>query len=410
MTTEQTFTWKGKDKHGKPAGGDLTSSSIKAARLTLLRQGIKPASIRKKGKGLLPPPIARLVTRNAGIKQADITQFVRQLATLVKAGVPLVQSFEVVADGMAKPAMRQLVLQVRDEVASGTTFASAIRKQPQHFDNLFCSLVDAGEQSGALDTLLDRLATWKEKTEALKARVKSAMKYPLVVLLIAGVVSAILLIKVVPQFESIFAGFGAELPPYTQAVVAMSNWMQARWMMLVVGMALALLAWRQAHRKYPGLRAKQDHLALKLPILGRLLEQSCIARFARTLATTWAAGVPLVDALDSAAGAAGNIKYLEAITRIREDVASGTQLNNAMTAAGIFPDMIIQMVAIGEESGSLDAMLDRAASWYEARVDTEVDGLTSLMEPLIMAFLGVVVGGLVIAMYMPIFTMGDAIG
>jgi len=329
---------------------------------------------------------------------------------MMKAGVPLVQSFEIVADGIDNPMMKDLILKIRDEVSSGNSFAHAVKTQPQYFDDLFCNLIDAGEQSGALETMLDRLATYKEKTEALKAKIKSAMNYPIAVLVVAGVVSGILLVKVVPQFEEIFAGFGAELPEFTQMVVNMSRFMQEWWFAGVVALAAVFFAYKEAHKRSRAIRDGQERLALKMPILGDILDKSCIARFARTLSTTFAAGVPLVDALESVAGAAGNIVYLEAINQIKEDVSSGIQLNTSMKLQGVFPNMMIQMVAIGEESGALDGMLDKAATYYEEMVDNAVEGLTSLMEPIIMSFLGVVIGGLIIAMYLPIFSMGDAIG
>ncbi|MBO6567077.1 MAG: type II secretion system F family protein, partial [Pseudomonadales bacterium] len=375
------------------------------AKAELRKQGINPTKVSKKGGGFAIPGLS------AGkVTPGDIALFTRQLATMMKAGVPLVQSFEIVADGMDNPAMKDLILKIRDEVSSGNSFAHAIKTQPEHFDDLFCNLVEAGEQSGALETMLDRLATYKEKTEALKAKIKSAMNYPIAVLVVAGVVSGILLVKVVPQFEEIFAGFGAELPEFTQMVVNMSRFMQEWWFIGLAALGAVFFAYKEAHKRSQAVRDGQERLMLKLPILGDILDKSCVARFARTLSTTFAAGVPLVDALDSVAGAAGNIVYLEAITKIKEDVSSGIQLNTSMKSAGVFPNMVIQMVAIGEESGALDGMLDKAATYYEEMVDNAVEGLTSLMEPLIMSFLGVVIGGLIIAMYLPIFGMGDAIG
>ncbi len=398
------FVYEGTDKTGKKTKGEITSSNAKIAKAELRKQGINATKVSKKGGGF------NLAQMGAKISAGDIALFTRQLATMMKAGVPLVQSFEIVADGMDNAAMKDLILKIRDEVSSGNSFAHAIKTQPEYFDDLFCNLVEAGEQSGALETMLDRLATYKEKTEALKAKIKSAMIYPIAVLVVAGVVSGILLVKVVPQFEEIFAGFGAELPEFTQMVVDMSRFMQEWWFAGIAALAAVFFAYKEAHKRSQAVRDGQERLMLKLPILGDILDKSCVARFARTLSTTFAAGVPLVDALDSVAGAAGNVVYLEAITKIKEDVSSGIQLNTSMKAAGVFPNMVIQMVAIGEESGALDGMLDKAATYYEEMVDNAVEGLTSLMEPLIMSFLGVVIGGLIIAMYLPIFGMGDAIG
>ena len=399
------FAWTGKDRSGKKTKGEITSSNANVAKAQLRKQGINPSSVKKKSAGI------SLGSFGAKVTPGDIALFTRQLATMMKAGVPLVQSFDIVADGMDNPPMKDLILKIRDEVSSGNSFAHAIRSQPrEHFDDLFCNLIDAGEQSGSLETMLDRLAEYKEKTEALKAKIKAAMNYPIAVLVVAGVVSGILLIKVVPQFEEIFAGFGAELPEFTQMVVNMSNFMQEWWFMAVAAMAAFYFAHKEAHKRSQALRDAEERISLKLPVLGGILDKSCIARFARTLSTTFAAGVPLVDALESVAGAAGNVIYKDAILKVRDDVSSGIQLNYSMKQTNVFPNMVIQMVAIGEESGALDGMLDKAATYYEEMVDNAVDGLTSLMEPIIMSVLGVVIGGLIIAMYLPIFAMGDAIG
>jgi len=391
------FAYEGTDKTGKKTKGEITSTNANVAKAELRKQGINPTKVTKKGGGF------NLAQMGAKITPGDIALFTRQLATMMKAGVPLVQSFEIVADGMDNPMMKELILKIRDEVSSGNSFAHAIKSQPEYFDDLFCNLVDAGEQSGALETMLDRLSAYKEKTEALKAKIKSAMNYPIAVLVVASVVSGILLVKVVPQFEEIFAGFGAELPEFTQMVVNMSKFMQEWWFIAVAAIAAIYFAYKELHKRFQSVRDGQERLALKLPIIGDILDKSCVARFARTLSTTFAAGVPLVDALESVAGAAGNVVYLEAINKIKEDVSSGIQLNTSMKSVEVFPNMVIQMVAIGEEAGAL-------ATYYEEMVDNAVEGLTSLMEPLIMSFLGVVIGGLIIAMYLPIFGMGDAIG
>ncbi len=399
------FAWKGTDRSGRKTKGEITSSNANIAKAELRKQGISPSSVKKKSTGF------SFASLGAKITPGDIALFTRQLATMMKAGVPLVQSFDIVADGVDNPMMKDLILRIRDEVSSGNTFAYAVRAQPrEYFDDLFCNLIEAGEQSGALETMLDRLAEYKEKSEKLKGKIKSAMNYPIAVLVVAGVVSGILLIKVVPQFEEIFAGFGAELPEFTQFVVNMSNFMQEWWFMAVAVMAAFYFAHKEAHKRSLALRNAEERMSLKLPVLGDILDKSCIARFARTLSTTFAAGVPLVDALESVAGAAGNVIYKDAILKVKDDVSSGIMLNYSMKQTEVFPNMLIQMVAIGEESGALDAMLDKAATYYEEMVDNAVDGLTSLMEPIIMSFLGVVIGGLIIAMYLPIFAMGDAIG
>ena len=398
------FTYEGTDRSGRKIGGEITSTNANIAKAELRKQGINPSKVTKKRASL------NLSILGPKVTPGDIALFTRQLATMMKAGVPLVQSFEIVADGVDSPPMKDLILKIRDEVSAGNSFADAIKTQPEHFDDLFCNLIEAGEQSGALETMLDRLATYKEKTEALKAKIKSAMNYPIAVLVVAGIVSGILLVKVVPQFENIFAGFGAELPQFTQMVVNASEFMQ-EWWLFGIGVLVALFfAYKEAYKRSKAIRDGQERLSLKLPIIGDILDKSCVARYARTLSTTFAAGVPLVDALDSVAGAAGNVVYLEAINNVKEDVSSGLQLNTSMKQQNLFPNMVIQMVAIGEESGALDSMLDKAAIYYEEMVDNAVEGLTSLMEPIIMSVLGVVIGGLIIAMYLPIFSMGDAIG
>lgn len=400
-----TFAWVGTDRSGRKSSGEVTCKNINLAKAELRKKGIKASKVTKKGGSLMD-----LLNLRKKITPGDIALFTRQLATMMKAGVPLVQSFEIVADGVDNPALKELILKIRDDVSSGNTFSSAIRVHEEHFDTLFCNLVDAGEQSGALETMLDRLATYKEKTEAIKAKIKSAMNYPIAVLVVAGAVSTLLLVKVVPMFAEIFAGFGAELPEFTQMVVTMSEFMQKWWLGAIIGIGGALQGYKYAHKRSKKLRDGQERFMLKIPVFGGILDRSCIARFSRTLSTTFAAGVPLVDALESVSGAAGNIKYYEAIQKVKDDVSGGIQLNHSMKQLGVFPNMLIQMVSIGEESGALDEMLDKAATYYEDQVDNAVDGLTSLMEPIIMSFLGVVIGGLIIAMYLPIFAMGDAIG
>ncbi len=396
-----TFQWEGKDRTGRDLSGELAGHSIALVKAELRKQGINPTKVRKKTLSL-----------NFGgntISPMDIAIFTRQLATMVKAGVPLLQAFDITAEGIDKAAMKDLVNQVKTDVAGGTNLADSLRKHPQYFDDLYCNLVESGEQSGALESLLDRIATYKEKTEALKSKIKKAVKYPIAVILVAMVVSGILLIKVVPQFEEVFAGFGAELPAFTQLVIGISEIMQAWWYIVLGGVVGGVFALRTMLARSKALRDSRDRLVLKTPIIGEIIDKAATARFSRTLATTFAAGVPLVDALDSVAGAAGNVTYVNATNQIKEDVSSGQQLQFAMRTSGIFPSMAVQMVAIGEESGSLDEMLSKVATHYEEEVDNMVDGLTSLMEPLIMAVLGVVVGGLIIAMYLPIFQLGSVV-
>ena len=399
------FAGDGPDRAGIKTKGEITSSNANIAKTELRKRGISPTRVSKKS-GVL----SALFNVGQNIGPADTALFTRQLATMMKAGVPLVQSFEIVADGIDNPAMKELIIRIRDDVSAGNSFAHAIQANPEHFNDLYCNLIDAGEQSGALETMLERLATYMEKSEALKAKIKSALSYPISVLVVAGVVSAILLIKVVPQFEETFAGFGAELPEFTQLVVNMSRWMQEWWLAVAAAIAIVLFIRKETLKRSKAARDAQERFMLKMPIIGNILDKSCVARFTRTLSTTFAAGVPLVDALESVSGAAGNVVYYNAIKKVKDDVSSGIQLNYSMKQTEVFPNMVIQMVSIGEESGALDGMLDKAATYYEDMVDNAVDGLTSLMEPIIMSFLGVVIGGLIIAMYLPIFSMGDAIG
>lgn len=397
-----TFSWEGTDKKGSKVKGESNGQSPALIKAQLRKQGINPLKVRKKSVSLF----------NAGkkIKPMDIALFARQMATMMKAGVPLLQSFDIISEGLDNPNMRKLVDDIKQHVAAGNSFAAALRTRPLYFDDLFCNLVDAGEQAGALETLLDRVATYKEKTEALKAKIKKAMNYPIAVVVVAIIVTAILLIKVVPQFESVFAGFGAELPAFTQVVVNLSRGLQEWWYLFLFGLGGAIFGFVEAKKRSEKLRNWLDRTALKAPVIGDLVYKSSVARYARTLATTFSAGVPLVEALDSVAGATGNIVFKNAVNQIKQDVTSGMQLNFSMRATGVFPSMAIQMTAIGEESGALDTMLDKVASYYEAEVDNAVDGLTALMEPLIMSVLGVLVGGLIIAMYLPIFQLGSVVG
>ena len=328
---------------------------------------------------------------------------------MMKAGVPLIQSFDIVAEGLENPTLRELVIEIKNDVAAGNNFAGALKKHPQHFDDLFCNLVDSGEKSGALETMLDRVAMYMEKTETLKKKVKKAMTYPISVVVVAFIVTTILLLKVVPQFQTMFDDFGADLPAFTQFVVGISEWMQEWWLVFLFGIAFFFYIFKEAKTRSEPFRDALDRLILKLPIVGEITDKSSVARFARVLSTTFAAGVPLVDALDSVAGATGNVVYRTAVLKIRDDVSSGTQLQFSMKSTGVFPSMAVQMVAIGEESGALDTMLDKVAQYFEEEVDNLVDNMTTLMEPIIMGVLGVLVGGLIIAMYLPIFQMGQVV-
>ncbi|NKC00978.1 MAG: type II secretion system F family protein [Pseudomonadales bacterium] len=399
MAESATFVWEGTDKQGRKSKGEINSSTPAIAKAELRRQGIVATKVKKKGAGLS-------FSAGGSVKPADVALFTRQMATMMRAGVPLVQAFDIVADGVEKPKLGELIRAVRTDVAGGNSFASAIRKHPDQFDDLFCNLVDAGEQSGALE----RIATYKEKTESLKAKVRKAMTYPIAVMVVAVIVSGILLVKVVPQFEQVFAGFGAELPAFTQLVIGFSEFAQAYWLMIIIGGFAAGFAISEIHKRSLVFRETMDKVVLKLPVAGDIIEKSAIARFARTLSTTFAAGVPLVDALNSVAGSTGNSVFVKAVYRVRDDVSTGQQLNFSMRNTGVFPNMVNQMVAIGEEAGALDDMLDKSASYYEEQVDNAVDNLTSLMEPMIMAVLGVLVGGLIIAMYLPIFQLGAVVG
>jgi len=395
------YVWEGKDRKGTKMAGELTGQSPALIKAQLRKQGINPGKVRKKSTSIF--------SKGKRIKPLDIALFTRQMATMLKAGVPLLQAFDIIGEGFDNANMRKLVDEVKQEVAAGNSFAAALRKCPQYFDELYCNLVDAGEQAGALDTLLDRVATYKEKSEALKAKIKKAMTYPAAVVAVAAVVTSILLIKVVPQFESVFAGFGAKLPAFTLMVIGLSEFLQEWWWILLGGLVGGFFGVKYALKRSQAFRDWRDKWLLKLPLVGTLMYKSAVARYARTLSTTFAAGVPLVEALDSVSGATGNVVFKRAVLRIRQDVSTGMQLNFSMRASGIFPNLAIQMTAIGEESGALDDMLDKVASFYEAEVDNLVDNLTSLMEPFIMVILGVVVGGLVVAMYMPIFQLGSAI-
>jgi len=397
-TKLQIFKYKGKNRRGRKISGEISEVSVAAAKTLLKEQGITVSSIKPKPKGF---------GFSNRIKNQDISIFARQLATMMRAGIPLIQSFDMVADNVEKPKMKELILKIKVDIESGTTFSDALRKHPLYFDNLFCSLIEAGEKSGALEGMLERIAVYKEKSELLRLKIKKAVKYPITVIIAALIVSGILLVKVIPIFKDLFESFGSELPAYTQMVVNISEFVQAYWAYVLGGVIFFVFAIRHSHRKYKSFRDNMDRLALRLPIFGDIAYKAVVARYCRTLATTFSAGVPLIDALDSAGKATGNIVYIEAVEDIKDDVSSGQKLNFAMRTSTQFPNMATQMVAIGEDSGAMDAMLDKVASYYEAEVDSSVDGLTSMLEPLIMAVLGILVGGLVIAMYLPIFMMGS---
>jgi type IV pilus assembly protein PilC len=398
----ETFTYQGKDKRGNVTKGEVQSESVTLAKAQLRKQGIVPQVVRKKPKPLFGE-------RKKAITPMDIAIFSRQLATMMKAGVPLVQSFDIVADGQDNVAFRELVVSIKNEVSGGNSLASALARHPRQFDELFCNLVHAGEQSGKLDSMLDRVATYKEKTEKLKAKIKKALTYPIAVIAVAVIVTMILLIFVVPQFAETFSSFGAELPAFTLLVLNMSYFMQDYWWVIMLTLGIAGYTFKELRFRNRKFADTIDALMLKAPIVGPILKEAVIARFSRTLCTTFAAGVPLVEALDSVAGAAGNEVYARAIRQIRDDVTVGTQLNQAIRATGMFPMMLLHMVAIGEESGALDSMLDKVAEHFEAEVDNKVDNLTALLEPLIMSVLGVLVGGLMVAMYLPIFMIGAVV-
>jgi type IV pilus assembly protein PilC len=395
------YAWEGLDKKGNKVTGEINGHNPALVKAQLRKQGINPTKVRKKSVSIFG--------KGKRIKPLDIAFFSRQMATMMKAGVPLLQSFDIISEGHENPNMRKLVDDLKQEVAAGHSFATALRQKPLYFDDLFCNLVDAGEQAGALESLLDRVATYKEKTESLKAKIKKAMTYPIAVVVVAIVVTGILLLKVVPQFQTIFEGFGAKLPAFTLMVIGLSQIVQDYWWMLIVALIVAFILFKRAYRTSEKFRNSLDRGLLKLPIIGPLLYKSAVARYARTLSTTFAAGVPLVEALDSVAGATGNVVFRNAVQKVKQDVSTGMQLNFSMRSSGVFPMLAVQMTAIGEESGALDSMLDKVATYYEDEVDNMVDSLTALMEPMIMAVLGVIVGGLVIAMYLPIFQLGNTV-
>lgn len=395
----RTYLWKGVDKSGNKLKGELNATDPTVIKAILRKQGITAKQIsRKLELGI-----------GGKIKPIDIAIFTRQMATMMKAGVPMIQALEIIAEGAEKPKIRELLDNLKQEVASGNSFTSSLRKRPLYFDELFCSLIEAGEKSGTLETLLDRVASYKEKSESLKKKVKKAMIYPAAIVVVAIVVSTILLIKVVPQFAAVFQSFGAELPWLTQQVVNMSEYLQSDGWKVLIAAVIIFFAVKEAYKRAPAFRDLIDRGLLRTPIIGSIIYNSAVARFTRTLSTTFAAGVPLVEALDSVAGATGNIIYKKAVLKIKQEVSTGRQLNFAMRGSNVFPALAVQLTAIGEESGSLDSMLGKAANFYEEAVDNIVDGLSALMEPMIMVVLGVIIGTLIIAMYLPIFQMGQVV-
>jgi type IV pilus assembly protein PilC len=398
--TQAPFTWEGTDRTGKKVKGKVVSTSEAAVRSELRRQGVVATRVRKQ---------SMLFRKQGKVTASDIAIFSRQLATMMTAGIPLVQSFDIVGAGHENPAMQKLILAIKGDVEGGTSLHEALAKHPLHFDDLFVSLVAAGEQAGALETLLDKIATYKEKTEAIKKKIKKALFYPTAVVVVAVVVTAILLVYVIPEFESLFQGFGADLPAFTRFVIDISKFVQSTGWLLLIAIVGGIWGLIEAKKRNRGVHHFFDRALLKLPILGGILNKSAIARYARTLSTTFAAGVPLVEALTSVSGACGNIVYESAVLKMRDEVATGQRLQRAMENTNLFPNMVNQMIAVGEESGSLDSMSSKVADFYEEEVDNAVDSMSSLLEPLIMAILGVLVGGLVIAMYLPIFKMGAVV-
>jgi type IV pilus assembly protein PilC len=395
---EQVFEWEGKDRNGKAVRGEMRAAGENQVMASLRRQGILPSKVKK-----------RRMRSGKKITPKDLTLFTRQLATMMKAGVPLLQAFDIVARGNANPSVTRLLTDIRNDVETGTSLSTAFRKYPIYFDNLYCNLVEAGEQAGILDQLLDRLAVYMEKTEAIKSKIKSALMYPTSVIVVAFVVVAVIMIFVIPAFKQVFTSFGADLPAPTLFVIAMSEFFVAYWWLIFGGIGGGLYFFFQAWKRNRRMQQTMDRILLKVPVFGVLIDKSCIARWTRTLSTMFAAGVPLVEALDSVGGASGNSVYEIATVKIQQEVSTGTSLTAAMSNVNLFPTMVLQMCAIGEESGSIDHMLGKAADFYEAEVDDMVAGLSSLMEPIIIVFLGTLIGGIVVSMYLPIFKLGQVV-
>jgi type IV pilus assembly protein PilC len=397
-TKEVVYEWEGKDRNGKIVRGEIRASGENQVLASLRRQGVLPGKIKK-----------RRMRSGKSIRPKDMAIFTRQLATMMKAGVPLLQAFDIVGRGNPNPSVTRLLNDIRNDVETGTSLSTAFRKFPLYFDNLYCNLVEAGEQAGILDQLLDRLAVYMEKTEAIKSKIKSALMYPISVVVVAFVVVAVIMIFVIPAFKTVFAGFGADLPAPTLIVIAISEFFVAYWWLIFGGIGGGLYFFFQAWQRNEKMQKFMDRALLKMPVFGTLIDKSCIARWTRTLSTMFAAGVPLVEALDSVGGAAGNSVYTDATVKIQNEVSTGTSLTTAMANVNLFPSMVLQMCSIGEESGSIDHMLGKAADFYEAEVDDMVAGLSSLMEPIIIVFLGTLIGGIVVSMYLPIFKLGSVV-
>ena len=399
---QEIFLWEGVDRRGVRTKGETRGTSVALVKAELRRQGINPIRVRRKPKPLFG-------SHKKKITPKDIAVFSRQLATMMSAGVPLVQAFEIIGRGHDNPAMQELIMTIKADVEGGSALSEALAKHPRYFDELYCNLIRAGEQAGILETLLHKIALYKEKVEAIKGKIKKAMFYPTAVIAAAFVVTGILLYWVVPQFQALFESFGADLPALTLMVIRMSEFVQAYWWAILGGLGLAVWLVIQAKRRSKAFNHFLDRLLLQVPVIGPIVRKATIARYARTLSTMFAAGVPLVEAMTTVAAAAGNVVFTQAILRMRDEVATGVALQQAMRQSGLFPNMVVQMVAIGEESGSLDGMLAKVADFYEEEVDNAVDGLSSLLEPVIMAILGILIGGLVVAMYLPIFKMGEVV-
>jgi len=395
---EATYVWEGKDKAGKVIRGEMRAGGESVVNATLRRQGILVTKVKKQRLG-----------RGGKVSDKDITLFTRQLATMMKAGVPLLQSFDIVAKGASNPAVAKLLIEIKTEVETGSALAAAFRKYPLHFDALFCNLVQAGEQAGILESLLDRLATYKEKILAIKSKIKSALFYPIAIVAVAFIITAVIMIFVIPAFKEVFTNFGADLPAPTLIVMGISDWFVANWYIIFPAIGAAIYGFLEAWKRSLAVQIFMDRTMLRLPVFGDLVRKSTIARWTRTCSTMFAAGVPLVEALDSVGGASGNYVYMSATKQIQSEVSTGTALTVAMQNANVFPSMVIQMVSIGEETGALDSMLGKVADFYEQEVDDAVEALSSLMEPMIMVVLGTLIGGMVIAMYLPIFKIGGAV-
>ncbi len=396
------FTWEGTDRKGNRVKGETRAATLALARADLRRQGITPLKLKKKSTSIFSD-------RKKKITSKDIAVFSRQLATMMSAGVPMVQAFDIVGRGHNNPAMQEMILSIKADVEGGTSLTAALRKHPLYFDDLFCNLVEAGEQAGVLETLLDKIATYKEKTESLKAKIKKALFYPTAVIVVAILITAIIMIFVIPQFKDLFSSFGADLPAFTRFVITLSDFVAAWWWAILGVVVATVVTASNIWKRSPKFRETLDRLLLKVPVIGMIMHKAALARFCRTTATMFAAGVPLVEALQSVAGATGSAVYEKAVLAMRDDVATGQSLTLAMRQQGLFPHMVIQMVTIGEESGALDDMLSKVADFYEEEVDNAVDALSSLLEPLIMVVLGTVIGGLVVALYLPIFQLGSVV-